>query len=138
MKHDKNILIISVYFGINMPFGERIKKLRKEKGWSLKKLGENAGLQGRLIGQYESNNVAPTANSIIKLAKAFNVSTDYLLIDNNNDNTRLPSIHDNKLIELFEKLNNMNSRDKEVIISLIDAYIKKNQIENIIDDTINN
>ena len=64
-----------------MTFGDKIKKLRKEKGLSQNELGKIVNMQGRYIGKYELNQVKPTLDAIIKLSKALNVSTDYLLLD---------------------------------------------------------
>jgi transcriptional regulator with XRE-family HTH domain len=112
-----------------MSFGEKIKQLRKEKGWSQDKLGEMVKMHGRHIGKYESGQVFPTAEAIIKLAKIFNVSTDFLLLDDANLNdSLLPNFKDRKLLKEFEDVDKMNEDDKKIIITLIDAFIKKNQL----------
>jgi len=116
-----------------MSFGEKIKQLRKEKGWSQDKLGELTKIHGRHIGKYESGQVMPTAEAIIKISKAFTVTTDYLLLDNNETNEKsLPNIKDRLLLKEFEEVEKMKDEDKAVVLSLIDAYIKKNQISSIL------
>lgn len=116
-----------------MSFGEKLKQLRKEKGWSQDKLGEIVKIHGRHIGKYESGQVMPTAEAIVKIAKAFGVSTDCLLLEDEYINEKsLPNIKDKRLLKEFEELEKMKTEDKEVILSLIDAYVKKNQISNIL------
>lgn len=114
-----------------MHFGEKLKQLRKEKGWSQDKMGELAKIHGRHIGKYELGQVLPTAEAIVRIAKALEVSTDYLLCDENISEP-LPNIKDKRLLKEFEEVEKMNEQDRETIISLIDAYIKKNQISGIL------
>jgi transcriptional regulator with XRE-family HTH domain len=114
-----------------MTFGEKLRQLRKEKGWSQDKLGEMVKIHGRHIGKYELGQVLPTAEAIIRIATAFNVSTDYLLFDESEDRSSA-EIKDIRLLKEFEEVDKMNEKDKEVIISLIDAYIKKNQISTLL------
>ena len=63
-----------------MAIGERIKKLRKAKNWSCRKLAQLSGVSQGYISDVENGNiVSPSGIAISKLAKAFGVSTDYLL-----------------------------------------------------------
>ena len=54
-----------------------------------------------------------------------NVTTDYLLLDDNDQYRPYQNINDRKLLELFEEFEKME--DKETIISLIEAYIANNK-----------
>ncbi len=115
-----------------MSFGDKIKKLRKEKDWSQDYLGKQIGVHGRHIGKYEKGRVLPNAETAIRLAKIFNVSIDYLLIDNEtrrHEETDFSKIQDSELFRSFEIADQMNDEDKEVIKRLLDAFIKKNQME---------
>jgi transcriptional regulator with XRE-family HTH domain len=115
-----------------MPFGEKVRKLRKEKNWSQDELGAKVGIHGRHIGKYELGKVSPTAEAIIKLAKMLNVSTDYLLLENS-DTISSIAIKDRKLLRAFEAVEKMNEDDKKVINSLIEAFVKKHQIEELLE-----
>lgn len=48
--------------------GENIKSLRKEKGYSIKKLSELTGIPSATLEQYENKSMTPKGNNIIKLA----------------------------------------------------------------------
>jgi hypothetical protein len=41
-------------------------------------------------------------------------------------------IKDKSLLKLFEELDKMEENDKEIIKSLIDAYLKKHQLERVL------
>ena len=63
-----------------MTFGERLKKLRLEKGITQEKLGNIIGVSDRVIGYYEADNRFPKDNTLLnKIADYFDVSLDYLL-----------------------------------------------------------
>ena len=60
--------------------GERIRNLRKAKGWTQTDLGNRIGVQNSAIAKYENGRVPNLKRSIIKaLAKALDVSPSYLL-----------------------------------------------------------
>lgn len=60
-------------------FGIRLKKLREDRGLSLDELAKEMGLKDYSLMLWESNRIALNFKSVIKLAKYFNVSLDYLL-----------------------------------------------------------
>ena len=63
--------------------GERILSKRIELKMSMKELAEALGISKGNISGYEKNTFEPSAQTIIKLAKLFNVSTDWLLCGEN-------------------------------------------------------
>jgi len=60
-------------------FAERIRKLRTEKGISVKALGKAIGVSGATIIRWETGNYDTTSKNIVKLAIYFGVSANYLL-----------------------------------------------------------
>lgn len=59
-------------------FGERLVKLRKDKGYTQKSLAAEIGLTERTIQNYEAGRV-PDLDELIKVADFFDVSLDYLV-----------------------------------------------------------
>ena len=61
-------------------FGDRLRKLRKEKKLSQKELGDLLNISDRVISYYENNNRFPSDEKTLKaIADFFDVSVDYLL-----------------------------------------------------------
>lgn len=59
---------------------ERIRDLRQEKKLTLEQLSEQTGLSKSALGSYESNDTKDISHyAIIRLAKFYGVTTDYLL-----------------------------------------------------------
>jgi transcriptional regulator with XRE-family HTH domain len=115
-------------------FGEKLRKLRKEKGWSQDELAEKIGIHGRHVGKYEAGKVLPNAETLIAAAAALEVSLDYLLLDSNGAENPAAMIRDRELLKDFEVVDHMDEKDRDIIKSLIDAFIKKKQIEAVMGD----
>lgn len=60
-------------------FGERLKELRTDKGWTQKELASRIGCAQSSVFYWEQNKQEPSLSVIIKLSVLFNVSADYLL-----------------------------------------------------------
>lgn len=60
-------------------FGKRLTKLRKDKGLSLEQLAKELNLTEITLLHWERNNYTLTIRNVIKVAKYFNVSVDFLL-----------------------------------------------------------
>ena len=64
--------------------GERIKKLRKAANLTQEELGKAINKSKGNVSGYESGKFEPSANTIIDMSKCFNISTDYLLLGEEN------------------------------------------------------
>lgn len=57
----------------------RLRELREEKGFSLKKLGEEVDMSASVLGNYERGDRNPKVDIWEKLATYFDVSTSYIM-----------------------------------------------------------
>lgn len=62
-----------------MNMGEKLYSLRIEKKLTQKQLAARIGLAISAVSSYESGSRYPSFETLIKLARIFHVSTDYLL-----------------------------------------------------------
>lgn len=60
-------------------FGQRLRLLREEKKMVQKEIAGLIDVSESTVGKYENGLRTPTPETIIKLAKYFEVSSDYLL-----------------------------------------------------------
>ena len=58
---------------------EMIRKLRKDFNISQVELASKLGVTKQCVSNWENDNILPSIEMLIKIAKYFNVSTDYLL-----------------------------------------------------------
>jgi len=66
-----------------MEFYEKIRKLRTEKGWTQEVASKKIGIGKNTLKNYENKKISriPATDYLKKIAKAYNVSTEYLLDD---------------------------------------------------------
>ncbi len=62
-----------------MQLGEKIKQLRKEKGYSQEKLAELLGVSRQAVTKWENDTGIPDIENLIALSKVFELSVDELL-----------------------------------------------------------
>lgn len=60
-------------------FGMRIKKLRTNQKWTQEHLADQIGIDRVTLTHYESSYREPDFEKLIKIARIFKVTTDYLL-----------------------------------------------------------
>ena len=62
-----------------MNFGERLKTLRKGQKLTQQELANRLGVAKSVVSYYESGDRFPSYDVLIKIARTFRVTTDYLL-----------------------------------------------------------
>lgn len=90
--------------------GDRVKKLRLQKQLTMKQLGEACGVTFQNIGNLEAGIVTGTPRYIKPLAKALDVTVDYLLG------------HEEKY-QSSEQTHNLCATDRPVHNNDIDLYV---------------
>ena len=65
---------------LNMAIGNRVRLIREAQGKTREKLSEEADISSHFLFEIETGKKSMTANTIINLSKALNVTTDFLLL----------------------------------------------------------
>lgn len=60
-------------------FGQRLKELRKEKGFTQVELAEKLNVDKSTVAKYETDKIEPSLTMLKSIAIFFDVSADYLL-----------------------------------------------------------
>jgi len=107
--------------------GQKLKQLRSEKGWSQDEFAFHAQIDGRQVSRYENDKVVPSVEVIIKMAKAFNVCIDFLLIDEA-PKKPLEAPH-SKLAERILEIDDLSEEDEKSLLHLVDAIVAKNKLK---------
>ncbi|MCD8144437.1 MAG: helix-turn-helix domain-containing protein [Oscillospiraceae bacterium] len=93
-------------------FGQRLRDLRKQKNMTQKQLATMIGVQNSIISFYEVGDRMPSPEIIIRLAKVFHVSTDYLL-----------GVERHEAIDI----SGLSERDRGLVRALVDSLQEKSQ-----------
>ena len=101
-----------------LDIGSKISQLRKAKNWSQEELAKEVNSSRVMIGNYERNINTPSIEVIIKVAKAFEVSIDFLLGEG------LNSSYDKETIRRLDELEKLPTDEKNRIFDYIDLVIR--------------
>lgn len=64
----------------HLAFGQALRRLRVEKGWSQERLGYQAAVHRNYVGGVERGDLNPSLTSIFKLARALDTEPSRLLM----------------------------------------------------------
>lgn len=119
LEHFDDILVM-VMANEDKEFGNRLLRLRKERGWSQPQLGKQIGTSGAIIGRYERGEITPSIDVAKKLADAFGVTLDYLTNDK-----RMPNILQNQTMLIrWKEIDSLETNEQERILSVLDSLIR--------------
>ena len=77
-----------------MTFGEKLRRLRKERGMSQEDLAGALGVSRQAVSRWELGEVAADTANVLAVSQLFGVSTDYLLLDGCCDPADTPAVRD--------------------------------------------
>ncbi|PGM92272.1 MULTISPECIES: helix-turn-helix domain-containing protein [Bacillus cereus group] len=109
--------------------GERIKQLRKARGWTQDDLGEAVGFKKATISLIENNKRNREERSVTKFADVLDCTTDFLLGLSDDpklsgeQNTRLKNDFD----EIYNKLKELPEAEQEMYLRMINSFIDANK-----------
>jgi len=128
----KGYFCVDKYYltGIMDTIGQRIKELRTKLNMTQSDLALKVGMTYVQIGRYEKRGAMPSADVLKKLAEALNTTADYLTIGSS-DNVAAEQLKDKELLTLFRAVEQMESSDKSMIKTFLDALVTKRKIQNL-------
>jgi transcriptional regulator with XRE-family HTH domain len=108
--------------------GDRIKQLRISLNLTQQELADKVGLSYVQIGRYEKDKSNPSSEILQKLALVLNTSSDYLMGDSTSVEQQL---NDKELIRQFKEVEKLESEDKHLVKTFIDAFITKKKVQQL-------
>ncbi|HZK19157.1 MAG TPA: XRE family transcriptional regulator [Treponemataceae bacterium] len=106
-------------------FGEKIRKVREQKGQTLKVVAQSAGVSESLVSQIERNRVSPAIDTLLALADVLDINLEYLFEEYRRNrpvqivrSTERRTIKEEEIV--YEELANP-SKNKE--IHAVESYI---------------
>jgi transcriptional regulator with XRE-family HTH domain len=98
--------------------GSKIIELRKAKSWSQEDLSKEVGSSRVMIGKYERNDNAPSIEVLLKMAKAFDVTVDYIIGEGQLSN------YDKDVLKRIEDIEQLDDETRSKLFFLIDNVIQ--------------
>ena len=101
----------------------RLRELRAEQGLSQAELAVKIGSDARQVSRYENGRVAPSLETVVRIAETFNTSVDYLVTP---DAPRRPlRAPGNALDARLADLGQLTDDERATILAVIDAITTK-------------
>jgi transcriptional regulator with XRE-family HTH domain len=101
--------------------GERLARLRKERGFTQKELAAKTGLIQALISDYERGKLRLNAEMILRFTTALEIGTDELLQPGGPKPARKPS---RKVLRRLEQIETLPSPQQSVLLKTIDTFLE--------------
>jgi transcriptional regulator with XRE-family HTH domain len=102
--------------------GQRIARLRKEKGFTQHELAKKAGTVQKMISDYELGKTRPNPDAIVNLSTALEVSADQLL------GLKKTKKHDGavnrSLLKRMRQIEALPHSQQKFILRAIDSHLK--------------
>lgn len=114
-----------------MTVGDRLRKLRREKGWDQKECAQRVDIHPRHLSRYENGHVHPPRKVLLKFAEVFGVTVEDLTQDDPRQHlaTLVP---DEELLEQFQKVAQMDEEDRRALKRILSALIMKQQMQQML------
>lgn len=103
--------------------GERLARIRKEKGYTQVELAQKIGIIQVLVSDYERGRLRPHADMVVRFALALDVSADELL---GLERRKSPPAHvkqGRRFLRRLEQLARLPKRDQDAILRTIDVFL---------------
>jgi transcriptional regulator with XRE-family HTH domain len=105
-----------------MQLADKLKDLREEHGYMQKDVSQMLGIAPNTLSGYERGLRKPDSNTLLSIAKFYNVTVDYLLNDNIFDETFEEEF---KWDELCEQIRSLNKTEQRKIYKIVSILIGK-------------
>jgi transcriptional regulator with XRE-family HTH domain len=117
-----------------MTLGDKIKDVRKKRGFSQGELAEKVGISAVHMNRLEKGKFQPSIQVISKIAEVLEVSVDYLL---NEESEALPEIKikNKPLAERVKLMDTLDEEDQNALIQVIDSMLTKKRMKDLLSKT---
>jgi transcriptional regulator with XRE-family HTH domain len=105
--------------------GQRLARLRKERGFTQVELAKRMGIVQALISDYELEKLRPNPDIIVAFAKAFDVTTDEILGVSQPKRAPVSPVS-RRLLRRLQQFDKLPKRDQEALLRTIDAFFRGN------------
>ena len=103
--------------------GQRLARLRKERGWTQVELAERLGIIQSLISDYERDRLRMNPAMVVRFAAALEITTDELLRPKAAQTPlrRKPSL---RVLRRLERIERLPPHQQNTLLKTIDGFLK--------------
>ena len=111
-----------------MTIGEKIKKVRKDKGIQQKAVAADVGLDQSNYNKIENGKREPSVEVLKKLSVILGVTVDDL-INPDNDIPTAVTVQDKTINEKIRLIEQLDDEDKNVLYKMLDTMLTKKKFQ---------
>jgi transcriptional regulator with XRE-family HTH domain len=111
-----------------MSFGDNLKRIRTNKGFSQGDLAKMIEVHATHISRYERNLTSPNIDVLKKIADALEVSTDKLIYGSDEQIIN-NKISDTELLQLFHKVQELTNENITSVKAMLKAFVFQKDIQ---------
>jgi transcriptional regulator with XRE-family HTH domain len=113
--------------------GDRIKKMREDKGLSQKEVALSVDIDRGQYSRIETNKVEPTISTLEKIAKAFTVDVEDFF---KKDAPVTVDSFDKTVVEKVKIIDELEAEQKSHIYAIIDMAVSNNRLKNTLTNAL--
>jgi transcriptional regulator with XRE-family HTH domain len=115
-----------INFATDETFGQRLARIRKERGFTQVELAAKIGIIQSLVTSYECNRLRMHPEMVVRFALALGVTTDELLgmPKTSHASIRNSSRLSLKLVRRLQKIEHLTGTKQKALLHTIDVFLK--------------
>ena len=121
MPRPSRLKLPPVTFGEDESLGQRVARLRKERGITQQELAERIGTIQVLVSDYERDRIRVTAEMVVRIAEALEISADELL---GMKKARLGPKASRRVLRRVERVEELPPQQQATLLRTIDTFLK--------------
>jgi transcriptional regulator with XRE-family HTH domain len=104
-------------------FGQRLARLRKERGFTQVEIAERVGIIQALVSDYERDKLRLNAEMVVRFAAALEITTDELLKPKESGSPlrKKPSL---RMLRRLEKIESLPANQQSTLLKTIDTFLR--------------
>jgi len=104
-------------------YGQRLARLRKERGFTQVEIAERVGIIQALVSDYELDKLRLNAEMVVRFATALEITTDELLKPEGSKAPlrRKPSL---RMLRRLEKIESLPAHQQTTLLKTIDTFLR--------------
>ena len=110
-------------------FAERLRELRSSRKLTQTRLAELLTVNPRVYSRWETGEVTPHFDTIVRIAELLGVTLDELAGRGESD--RPPAIRNHELHGLYQKVDLLSDEDQKVLMLVLDSLVKRSSMSRL-------
>jgi transcriptional regulator with XRE-family HTH domain len=111
---------------------QRLKQLRTTRNLTQTRLAELLAISPRVYSRWETGDVTPHFDTIVRIAELLEVSLDDLA--GRKESQAPPKIRNHELHRLYQKVDLLSDEDQKALLVVLDSLVKRSDISRVMAD----